>query len=93
MQATVKSFDDGRGFGWLTPDGGGEAIFIHATQLRESSPRLFALRAGQRVEFKLRNSSHKPGMIEAHRIRLIATSLPVDQSGPRVQPVRFGTLL
>jgi CspA family cold shock protein len=87
MQATVKSFDDGRGFGWLTPDGGGEAIFIHATQLRESSPRLFALRAGQRVEFQLRNSRRKPGATEAYGVRVISGA---PDASPRVRPVRFG---
>jgi 6-phosphogluconolactonase (cycloisomerase 2 family) len=32
----------------LLPDDSNEAVFIHAAQLRESAPRLFALRAGQR---------------------------------------------
>jgi cold shock CspA family protein len=87
MKATVKQFDEARGFGWLLPDDSSEAVFIHAAQLRESAPRLFALRAGQRVDFEVRSSSRKPGMTEAHSVRVIGA---LGDASPRLGPVRFG---
>lgn len=47
LEGAVKWFEPDKGFGFITPDGGGKDIFIHVTALRRSG--LPTLEAGQRV--------------------------------------------
>ena len=51
VRGRVKEFGNrGRAFGFITPDGGGDDVFVHQSQL----PRgLNSLRQGQRVRFKV----------------------------------------
>ena len=48
---TVKWFNDSKGFGFITPDGGGADIPAHTSDL--GAPDLKALTAGQRVSFDI----------------------------------------
>ncbi len=48
---TVKWFNATKGFGFITPDQGGEDVFVHQSQIRVSGYR--ELQEGQKVEYQL----------------------------------------
>jgi CspA family cold shock protein len=48
---TVKWFNATKGYGFITPDGGGEDLFVHQTEIQMSGYRELA--EGQRVEFEV----------------------------------------
>jgi CspA family cold shock protein len=50
MQGMVKWFNDAKGFGFITPDGGGKGVFVHQTAIASGGFR--ALAEGDRVEFQ-----------------------------------------
>jgi CspA family cold shock protein len=47
---TVKWFSDEKGFGFITPDGGGKDLFVHHTGIASDGFRTLA--EGSRVEFE-----------------------------------------
>ncbi len=46
---TVKWFNESKGFGFITPDGGGKDLFAHFSQIQSSGFK--TLQEGQKVEF------------------------------------------
>jgi CspA family cold shock protein len=46
---TVKWFNDTKGFGFITPEGGGKDCFVHHTAIQGNGFR--SLSEGDRVEF------------------------------------------
>lgn len=48
---TVKWFNDAKGFGFITPDGGGVDVFVHFSAVRAQGFR--SLKEGQRVRFEI----------------------------------------
>ena len=50
---TVKWFNDSKGFGFVTPEGGGDDLFAHFTAIQGSGFK--TLKEGQRVTFDVAN--------------------------------------
>lgn len=48
---TVKWFNATKGFGFITPDGGGEDVFVHQSQIQVPGYR--EVSEGQRVSFEI----------------------------------------
>jgi len=48
---TVKWFNATKGFGFITPEGGGEDVFVHHSEIQMQGYRDLA--EGQRVEFDI----------------------------------------
>ncbi|HXZ49792.1 MAG TPA: cold shock domain-containing protein [Usitatibacter sp.] len=63
----VRFFNDAKGFGLITPDLGGPAIFAHQSSIR--TPGVKKLKPAQRVEFDLENRPEGP---TATNIRTLA---------------------
>ena len=54
----VKWFNDGRGYGFITPEGGGKDVFVHSSAVQGSGQG--SLREGQRVEFEITQGEKGP---------------------------------
>lgn len=48
---TVKWFNDAKGFGFVTPDGGGEDLFAHFSAIAMDGFK--TLKEGQKVQFEV----------------------------------------
>ena len=62
----VKWFNDSKGFGFITPDGGGADLFAHCSEIQASGFK--SLQEGQRVEFTVKQG---PKGLQAASIRAI----------------------
>ena len=62
----VKWFDDGKGFGFITPDAGGKDLFAHFKEIQSTGFK--SLAENQRVEFEVGQGQKGP---QAMRIRAI----------------------
>ncbi|BCG05305.1 cold-shock protein (plasmid) [Paraburkholderia sp. PGU19] len=49
---TVKWFNDAKGFGFITPDDGGEELFAHFSEIQAKGFR--SLREGQKVNLNVK---------------------------------------
>lgn len=63
---TVKWFNESKGFGFITPDGGGDDLFAHFSEIQGSGFK--TLTENQRVEFEV--TQGRKGL-QASRIRAI----------------------
>ena len=50
---TVKWFNDSKGFGYISPDGGGKDIFVHFSAIQGNGYR--SLAENQKVSFDITN--------------------------------------
>ena len=49
---TVKWFNEAKGFGFISPEGGGEDLFAHFSEIQGSGFKTLA--EGQRVQFEVK---------------------------------------
>ena len=54
----VKWFNDQKGYGFITPDGGGRDLFVHHTAIQAEGFR--TLSEGQAVEFEVQEDAKGP---------------------------------
>jgi CspA family cold shock protein len=64
---TVKWFDDGKGFGFITPEGGGKDLFAHHSEIKTGAG-FKSLSENQRVEFEAKQG---PKGLQASNIRAL----------------------
>jgi CspA family cold shock protein len=56
---TVKFFNKTKGFGFITPEGGGKDVFVHITAVERSG--MAELGEGMRVSFETEPDKHGKG--------------------------------
>jgi len=54
----VKWFDEGKGFGFITPDAGGKDLFAHFSEIQGSGFK--SLTENQKVEFEVKQGQKGP---------------------------------
>ncbi len=64
---TVKWFNAVKGFGFITPDGGGKDAFVHVSALERAG--INGLDEGQRVEYEVEPG--RDGKSSAENLRLV----------------------
>ena len=64
-QGTIKFFNEDKGFGFITPDGGGKDLFVHASNVQ---PQGQHLKDGQKVSFTVGEGRKGP---EATDVRVV----------------------
>jgi CspA family cold shock protein len=69
----VVRFDEGRGYGFIAPDNGGEDVFVHASELTD---RGVVVACGTRVQFNIVDGGRGP---KAYDVRVVgdAPAAPV----------------
>ena len=63
----VKFFNTSKGYGFISPDGGGKDVFVHVTALQRSG--IQDLAEGQKVSFEV--SPGRDGRITADRLKVV----------------------
>ena len=66
VQGTVKWFNAEKGFGFITPDGGGADVFVHHSAIQTSGYR--SLDENQRVSFEITQGAKGP---QAEQVKLV----------------------
>ncbi len=62
---TVKFFNDEKGFGFISPENGGQDVFVHVSALRGGS-----LREGDKVSFDV-GQDRKTGKSKAESVSVL----------------------
>lgn len=71
-RGTVKWFNDAKGFGFITPDEGGEDLFVHFSAIIDMAG-FKSLKEGQIVEFEV--TTGKKGL-QASNVRVVQDAGP-----------------
>ena len=57
-KGTVKWFDAGKGYGFITPEDGGKDLFVHHSEIQGSGFK--TLNEGQKVEYEVGQGQKGP---------------------------------
>jgi cold shock protein len=63
-KGTVKFFNEGKGFGFITPESGGKDVFVHSTAIQGG----VFLKEGDQVEFEAGQGQKGP---QANNVRKV----------------------
>jgi cold shock protein len=63
---TIKFFNDEKGFGFITPENGGQDVFVHVSALQRGG----SLSQGDKVSFEL-GQDRKTGKSKAENVVLL----------------------
>lgn len=63
---TVKFFNDDKGFGFITPENGGQDVFVHVSALERGG----SLREGDKVNFEV-GQDRKTGKSKAENVSVL----------------------
>jgi CspA family cold shock protein len=66
---TVKWFNEGKGFGFISNDNGGGDVFVHFSAIQGDGYR--SLLEGQKVEYDTETDPKDPGKLRAINVRVI----------------------
>ena len=66
VTGTVKWFNDQKGFGFISPEGGSKDVFVHQSAIMTNGFR--SLSEGDRVEFSIEDSPKGPRAAEVVKI-------------------------
>lgn len=64
MLGTVKWFNDDKGFGFITPEGGGTDLFVHFSAIQMPDGGRRTLDEGQRVTFTPEDGEKGPRAVD-----------------------------
>ena len=73
---TVKFFNEGKGYGFIAPESGGNDAFVHISAVEASGMR--TLRENQRVSFDLEQD--RRGKMAAVNLKDASDTVPSDQA-------------
>ena len=74
---TVKFFNEGKGYGFIQPDGGGNDAFVHMTAVERAGMR--TLRENQRISYDLQQDNR--GKMSAVNLQAAEESTRAEPSG------------
>jgi CspA family cold shock protein len=66
ITGTVKWFNDGKGFGFIAPEGGSKDVFVHQSAIMAEGFR--SLVEGERVEFSIEQGPKGPSAANVKKI-------------------------
>ena len=66
MKGTVKWFSNQKGYGFITPDGGGKDVFVHHSAIQGEGYK--TLEEGQNVEFEVTQGPKGEQAANVHKL-------------------------
>jgi cold shock protein len=66
MKGTVKWFSNQKGYGFITPDGGGKDVFVHHSAIQGEGYK--TLDEGQNVEFEVTQGPKGEQAANVHKL-------------------------